>query len=45
MENPTNKGLANIRASARSLHGVLSSTSDRAAGTILTLWLPCERQR
>jgi signal transduction histidine kinase len=38
------KGLANIRARARSLHGVLSSTSDRAAGTMVTLWLPYERQ-
>lgn len=38
------KGLANIRARARSLHGVLSSASETAKGTVITLWLPYERQ-
>ena len=38
------KGLANIRARARSLHGVLSSTSETAKGTVITLWLPYERR-
>jgi signal transduction histidine kinase len=38
------KGLTNIRARARSLHGVLSSASEPAKGTVITLWLPYERQ-
>jgi signal transduction histidine kinase len=38
------KGLANIRARAASLHGVLQSTSDSAQGTTITLWLPYQRQ-
>lgn len=37
------KGLANIRARAAALHGVLTSASDTAAGTVITLWLPYER--
>jgi signal transduction histidine kinase len=38
------KGLTNIRARAQSLHGVLSSASEPAKGTVITLWLPYERQ-
>lgn len=38
------KGLANIRARAAALHGVLQSTSDSAQGTTITLWLPYQRQ-
>lgn len=39
------KGLANIRARAHSLHGVLSCESSSDAGTIVTLWLPYVRTR
>jgi signal transduction histidine kinase len=38
------KGLANIRARAVALHGVLHSASDSAQGTTITLWLPHLRQ-
>ena len=34
------KGLANIRARARSLHGALTCDSSIDAGTNITLWLP-----
>lgn len=37
------KGLANIRARARSLHGRLSYESQSGTGTIIRLWLPFER--
>jgi signal transduction histidine kinase len=37
------KGLANIRARALSLHGVLSCGSRPDEGTIITLWLPYAR--
>ena len=37
------KGLSNIRARARSLHGELSCVSNPNGGTVVTLWLPYER--
>ena len=37
------KGLNNITARARSLHGTLTCESDIGQGTIITLWLPYER--
>jgi signal transduction histidine kinase len=37
------KGLANIRARANALHGVLGSERDVTGGTVITLWLPHER--
>jgi signal transduction histidine kinase len=37
------KGLANIRARAQSLHGVLTSVSGFDSGTTITLWLPFRR--
>jgi len=37
------KGLSNIRARARSLHGELSCVSNPTDGTVVTLWLPYER--
>lgn len=38
------KGLANIRARAAALHGVLTTASDTEQGTKTTLWLPYQRQ-
>lgn len=43
MERP-GKGLANIRARAAALHGVLNTASDTPQGTTITLWLPYQRQ-
>ncbi len=37
------KGLANIRARARSLYGVLTSESNFSNGTMIELWLPYRR--
>lgn len=37
------KGLSNIRARARSLHGTLDYETTPGAGTIVTLWLPYAR--
>jgi len=37
------KGLANIRARAKSLHGKLSYKSNPQKGTVVTLWLPYVR--
>lgn len=37
------KGLANIRARARSLHGVLEWETQPGEGTVVTLWLPYAR--
>ena len=37
------KGLANIRARAESLHGLLYTQSDQQKGTMVTLWLPYQR--
>lgn len=42
-EEMPGKGLANIRSRARSLHGVLTSKSEPAQGTVITLWLPYQR--
>lgn len=38
------KGFANIRARAAALHGGLTTASDTAQGTRITLWLPYLRQ-
>ncbi len=37
------KGLANIRARANALHGVLNRERDVTGGTVIMLWLPHER--
>lgn len=37
------KGLSNIRARAKSLHGILSHESNSETGTTVTLWLPYKR--
>jgi signal transduction histidine kinase len=37
------KGLANICARARSLHGLLYTESEPGRGTMITLWLPFQR--
>ena len=37
------KGLANISARARSLHGLLHTESEPGRGTTITLWLPYQR--
>jgi len=37
------KGLANMRARARALHGVLDCEPQAGGGTIVTLWLPYSR--
>ncbi len=38
------KGLSNIRARARSLHGHLDYETQQGAGTVVTLWLPFVRE-
>lgn len=42
LETP-GKGLSNLRARAKSLHGVLSCVSSPNNGTVISLWLPYER--
>jgi len=42
LETP-GKGLSNLTARARSLHGVLSCVSSPNNGTVISLWLPYER--
>jgi signal transduction histidine kinase len=42
-ERPTGRGLANMQARAAALGGSFSCAPRPGGGTIVSLWLPCER--